>query len=73
MSKHAGAGVAKPTEMTKRGKKKDEKKSDDAEAKRVKSGELMRAADYPAAFTAVLVEIGMSAVNNWLHAYESYS
>ena len=38
VSKHAGAGVAKPTEMTKRGKKKDEKKSDDAEAKRVKSG-----------------------------------
>ena len=38
VSHHAGAGVAKPTEMTKRGKKKDEKKSDDAEAKRVKSG-----------------------------------
>ena len=68
MKDHGEAGVAKPTEMTKRGKK-----SADTEAKRVKSGELTRAADYPAAFTAILVEIGMSTVIDWLHAYDDYS
>ena len=33
----------------------------------------MGAADYPAAFTAVLVEIGVSTVIDWLHAYDGYS
>ena len=33
----------------------------------------MRAADYPAAFSAVLVEIGVSTVINWLHGYDGYA
>ena len=35
--------------------------------------ELMRAANYSAAFTAILTEIGMSKVVGWLRAYDDYS